>query len=70
MGTAFEDEPWDYSTETAYGSAATRDEASFKALDDCNSLMSMASTLAISAGKKRSGGTCSIVNCIGPGQSR
>lgn len=67
IGTAYGDEAFSYSTETAHGSAATRDEAYLKALEDCNTLMGMASSLAISAGQKRDVGSCSIVNCIGPG---
>lgn len=67
IGTAYGDEAFSYSTETAHGSAATRDEAYLKALDDCNALMGMASSLAIAAGQKRDVGSCSIVNCIGPG---
>jgi hypothetical protein len=50
-----------YSTETAYGGGPTRDDAYLKALEDCNALMSMASSLAISSGQRREGGTCSAV---------
>ncbi len=68
IGTAYGDDPFEYSTETAHGSGATRDAAALKALEDCNSLMSLASSLAVSAGKKRDLGDCSLVHCIGPGR--
>ena len=64
MGTAYGDGPWSYSTETAYGGGPTRDVASLKALEDCNAMMSMSASLAISSGQKRDGGTCDVVDCI------
>jgi Putative metallopeptidase len=70
IGTAYGDEPFSYSTETAYGGGPTRDQAYRKALEDCNALISMASSLAISWGQRRDGGTCSVVSCIGPGRVR
>lgn len=70
IGTAYGDEPFSYSTETAYGGGPTRDHAYRKALEDCNALISLASSLAISWGQRRDGGTCSVVNCIGPGRVR
>jgi hypothetical protein len=63
MGTAYGDEPFEYSTERAYGTGATRDDAYYKAYSDCTSLMTMAATLAMSAGKKRDGGTCTVAEC-------
>jgi hypothetical protein len=63
MGTAYGDGPWEYSTERAYGNGKTRDDAYYKAYSDCNSLMSMAATLAMSAGQKRDGGTCTVTEC-------
>jgi hypothetical protein len=68
MGTAYGDGPWSYSTERAHGNGPTRDDAYIQALDDCNSMMSMASSLAISSGAKRDGGSCTVSECIGPGQ--
>jgi hypothetical protein len=70
LGTAYGDEDFSYSTQTGYGNGPTRDDAYLKALGDCNALMSTAMSLANLSGQRQDGGTCSVVNCIGPGGSR
>jgi hypothetical protein len=68
LGTAYGDGPWDYSTELAHGNGPTRDDAYLQAVEDCNSMMSMSISLAISNGQKYDGGSCSVTDCIGPGR--
>jgi hypothetical protein len=64
LGTASENGPMDYRTQTAYGNGPTRDEAGIKALKDCNALMGFYKNLAWTSGQQTDGGTCSIANCI------
>jgi len=68
VGTAYGDEPWTYSTETGYGDAPTHDDAYLQALENCNALVSTSASLAEASGVARIGGTCSVVECTGPGQ--
>jgi hypothetical protein len=67
MGTASSDGAWSYSTERGHGDGSTRFVAYSKAVDSCNSVMTMSLLLA-RRNEKRDAGTCEVTDCVGPGQ--
>lgn len=56
---------WSYSKEMAFGSAANRDDAYMKAIEDCNALVRMSATLASARDVRHETESCRVVDCMG-----